>query len=88
MPTATATVTSKGQITIPADIRKRAAIKEGTRVSFTPKDDKTFVMAVETDPLDKLKGMLSYDGPAVSLAQIRDAIDRELAGKWNPDDRH
>jgi AbrB family looped-hinge helix DNA binding protein len=81
-------VTSKGQITIPADIRRRAAIKAGTRVSFIPKDDKTFVMAVETDPLDRLKGMLSYDGPTVNVAQMRDAIDRELAKKWGFDDRH
>jgi AbrB family looped-hinge helix DNA binding protein len=79
----TATVTSKGQITIPANIRKQAAIKTGSRLRFISKDDKTFVMEVEVDPLDSLKGVLSYDGPAISVAQMQDATDSELAKRWN-----
>jgi AbrB family looped-hinge helix DNA binding protein len=39
----TSTVSSKGQITIPQEIRTRLGLKEGDRVEFVIEDDKTIL---------------------------------------------
>lgn len=43
-----ATAPSKGQITIPADIRKALGLSAGERVMFTRLDDGTTVMRAKT----------------------------------------
>lgn len=53
-----ATVTSKGQITIPADIRKALGLTTGERVIFTQLDDGTTVMRAKTRSILELKGLL------------------------------
>ena len=53
-----ATVTSKGQVTIPADIRKALGLSAGERVVFTRLDDGTTVMRAKTRSILELKGML------------------------------
>jgi antitoxin PrlF len=53
-----ATMTSKGQVTIPADIRKAMGLSAGERVVFTRLDDGTTVMRPKTRSVLELKGML------------------------------
>jgi antitoxin PrlF len=53
-----ATITSKGQVTIPADIRKALGLSAGERVVFTRLDDGTTVMRAKTRSILELKGML------------------------------
>lgn len=53
-----ATVTSKGQVTIPADIRKALGLTAGERVVFTQLDDGTTVMRAKTRSVLDLKGLL------------------------------
>lgn len=53
-----ATLTSKGQITIPADIRKALGLSTGERVVFTQLDDGTTVMRAKTRSIAELKGLL------------------------------
>jgi antitoxin PrlF len=53
-----ATVTSKGQITIPADIRKALGLSAGERVVFTQLEDGTTIMRSKTRSILDLKGML------------------------------
>ena len=53
-----ATVTSKGQITIPADIRKALGLEAGERVMFTQLDDGTTVMRAKTRSMSEIKGLL------------------------------
>jgi antitoxin PrlF len=53
-----ATMTSKGQVTIPADIRKSMGLNAGERVVFTRLDDGTTVMRAKTRSILDLKGML------------------------------
>lgn len=53
-----ATMTSKGQVTIPADIRKALGLNAGERVVFTQLDDGTTVMRAKTRSILDLKGML------------------------------
>lgn len=53
-----ATVTSKGQITIPADVRKAMGLAPGERVVFSRLQDGTTVMRAKTRSLRDLKGLL------------------------------
>ena len=53
-----ATVTSKGQVTIPADIRKAMGLSAGERVVFTQLEDGTTVMRAKTRSILELKGLL------------------------------
>jgi antitoxin PrlF len=53
-----ATLTSKGQITIPADIRKALGLSTGGRVVFTRLEDGTTLMRAKTRSVEDLKGLL------------------------------
>jgi AbrB family looped-hinge helix DNA binding protein len=66
-----ATLTSKGQITIPADVRKSMALSPKDRLTFTPMPDGTVVMRAKTKSLVSLKGMLKpVPGVTVSIAEM------------------
>lgn len=66
-----ATLTSKGQITIPADIRRSMSISPKDRLTFTPMPDGTVVMRAKTRSMMSLKGTLKplSDTP-VSIAEM------------------
>ena len=53
-----ATLSSKGQITIPAEIRKAMGVTSGERVVFTQLGDGTTVMRAKTRSILELKGLL------------------------------
>ena len=53
-----ATLTSKGQITIPAEVRKAMGLSAGERVVFTQLDDGTTVMRAKTRSILELDGLL------------------------------
>lgn len=67
-----ATLTSKGQITIPSDIRKSMALNPKDRLTFTPMPDGTVVMRAKTKSIKDLKGMLkSPSDDFVAIADMR-----------------
>jgi antitoxin PrlF len=53
-----ATMTSKGQVTIPAEIRKALGLTAGERVVFTQLDDGTTIMRAKTRSILELRGLL------------------------------
>ena len=61
MPTE-ATLTSKGQTTIPKEIRDSLGMKSGDRMTFTLMPDATVVMRVKSGSLNKLAGALHKKG--------------------------
>ncbi|MBC7701798.1 type II toxin-antitoxin system PrlF family antitoxin [Aquabacterium sp.] len=62
------TVTSKGQITIPADIRKALGLTTQDRVVFTPLQDGTVVMRAKTRSMVDLKGLLKRPRGSAKVA--------------------
>jgi len=59
-----AKVTSKGQITIPAEVRDAMELKPGTKVVFYPDADGGFVMRASTGSIMDLRGILAgFDVP-------------------------
>jgi antitoxin PrlF len=75
----TSTVTTKGQITIPIEIRERFGIHAGTRIHFFVGDDETIEFVPATKSVRDLAGMLEYDGPAATIEEMDEAIAEHLA---------
>ncbi|MBK6907350.1 MAG: type II toxin-antitoxin system PrlF family antitoxin [Rhodocyclaceae bacterium] len=66
-----ATLTSKGQTTIPKEIRDSLGMKAGDRMSFTLMPDSTVVMRVKSKSITELAGMLHKKGrKPVSIEQM------------------
>lgn len=57
-----ATLTSKGQTTIPKEIRDSLALKAGDRMTFTLMPDATVVMRVKSGSVADLAGSLRRKG--------------------------
>jgi antitoxin PrlF len=60
--TAAATLTSKGQTTIPKEIRDGLGMKPGDRISFTLLPDGTVIMRVKRKSVMELAGVLHKKG--------------------------
>jgi len=60
--TTDATLTSKGQITIPKEIRDSLGLKPGDRMTFTQMPDGTMVMRVKSKSVMDLAGLLRKKG--------------------------
>jgi antitoxin PrlF len=70
MPT-DATLTSKGQTTIPKEIRDGLGMKPGDRMTFTLMPDATVVMRVKTKSVTELAGLLHKKGrKAIPVEQL------------------
>ena len=66
------TLTAKGRITIPKDIRKRQGLKPGDKLTFTALSDGTVVMRAKTRRLLDLAGSLTRPGqPSVGTDQMK-----------------
>ena len=57
-----ATLTSKGQTTIPKDVRDTLGIKPGDRLTFTVMPDSTVILRAKTGRLADLAGKLKKPG--------------------------
>jgi len=75
-----ATLTSKGQATIPKAIREHLGLKPGGRVKFFIHPDGTVVILPKL-PASALRGFLKHRGPPVSIEQMDQAIAEAAAGK-------
>jgi len=76
----TATVTSKGQVTIPAEARRRLGIRAGTRLEFVLRDGDRLEVVRVGGSIRDLKGALRKPGRTLSLAELDDAIAAGAAG--------
>ena len=69
--TAAATLTSKGQTTIPKEIRDSLGIKPGDRMTFTLMPDGTVLLRVKSKSIMELGGVLHKKGrKPVSIQQM------------------
>ena len=75
-----ATVTSKGQITIPREVRERLQLKMGDRVDFLINEDGRVLMEPASFPVTDLKGILHRAGrKKVSIDEMNAAIRARFA---------
>lgn len=72
-----ATLTSKGQITIPREIREALALGRGDHVSFRLRPDGVVEMTRQSGSVLSLVGMLKPTVRGVTVEQMNEAIRRE-----------
>ncbi len=70
----TATISSKGQITIPAVVRLALHVDTGDRVEFVEVGPGRFEFVAATRPVTELKGMFGKANKVVSIAEMNQAI--------------
>lgn len=65
------TMTTKGQVTVPREIRERLGLKSGDKLAFTMLSDGTVVMRPKTRRLAELAGSLTRPGqPSVGIEDM------------------
>ena len=70
----TATISSKGQITIPADIRHALHVDTGDRVEFVKVAPGRYEFVAATRSVTELKGMFGKAKRAVSIEEMNRVI--------------
>ena len=77
---ATAKVTSKGQITIPLDVRKALGLKAGSRVEFVAQTDGSYEMLPATRSIKDLKGVV-HTRRTVSIGEMDEAVTEAVVDR-------
>lgn len=70
-----ATMTSKGQITVPAPIREEIGAKEGTQIEFVKVAEGRWEMRA-AQPASRLRGMFGPAKATVTIEDMNKAIAR------------
>ena len=71
-----AKLTSKGQITVPREVREALGLHSGDRLAFVVRDDGTFTVAAEKVKLSSLAGSVRSKVKGVTIEQMNEAIRR------------
>lgn len=78
----TATVTSKGQITVPRRIRMHLQVDKGDRIEFLIGSDGKVTLMPATTDVKKLKGIVGKPDRSVTVGDMNRVIEAE-GGKKN-----
>jgi len=65
-----ATLTSKGQITLPKALREKLSLSAGDRIEFIFENDQSVRLIPKHVPVGQLKGMLPKPSESVSLEEM------------------
>lgn len=69
-----ARLTSKGQVTIPKEVREALHVDAGDRVQFFLREDGVVELRPHTVDLKDLYGILEHKGEAVTIEAMNEAI--------------
>jgi AbrB family looped-hinge helix DNA binding protein len=83
---ATAALTSKGQITIPIEVRKKLGLKAGDRIGFIENENGEFVLKPKTGSIMNLRGIVKWTGKPVTIQEMNETIAKGWAGELKFDD--
>ena len=73
-----ATITSKGQLTLPKEIRKILNLHSGNKVEFMIDSDGNVKMVPIKSSIKDIKGIVPKPMKVVSLDEMQDAIEKGL----------
>ena len=76
-----ATITSKGQITLPKDLREQLHLATGDRVIFLMEEDGSVHLIPKHASLKDLKGVVPKPEQPVSLEEMERAIEKGASGQ-------
>jgi antitoxin PrlF len=83
---ATAALTSKGQITVPAEVRDDLGLRPGDRVSFFKGENGEYIFKAKTGSLKNLRGCVKGAGRPVTIEEMNETIRKGWAGELTLDD--
>lgn len=72
------TITTKGQITLPKGLRDALHLKTGDKVIFEEQEKGGFLIRPKTLDVRVLKGCFQYSGPAATLEDMQNAIEKNV----------
>ena len=75
-----ATITSKGQVTVPKAIREQLHLRPGDKLDFLLDEGGALRVEPVTEPVTALKGMLPKPRRTVTLAEMDQAVIAAAAG--------
>jgi antitoxin PrlF len=78
---ATATLSSKGQITIPLAVRQKLGVSTGDRVEFVELDNGQFALMPAVDDVRVLKGIVPKPRRPVAIEEMRRVIAKRGSGR-------
>lgn len=78
MTEASATITSKGQITIPLQIRQRLHLSQGDTVTFVVEGDHA-ILRPGVSVVAATAGVLRGSEPALDASELREAAEQAIA---------
>lgn len=70
-----AKVTSKGQITIPIDIRRKLGIKEGDKILFVEEQGRVIMMNSSMNALQRAQAAFAGEAERLGLKDEQDVAD-------------
>lgn len=77
----TATMTGKGQVTVPSDVRRRMGLSAGDRIEFVELDSGEFAIRPAIDDVRSLKGLLRKPTGKVGVSDMNAAIRRRAMAR-------
>jgi antitoxin PrlF len=77
-----ATLTSKGQITIPKPVRDHLRLESGDRVDFLVTETGDVILRPARRSIRELRGLLRRPGRAMSLDEMDAGIRRKMTEKY------
>lgn len=69
-----ATMTSKGQITVPKEVREELGLQPGTKVDFVRVGAGDYRVRPKNRSIEDLFGIIKYDGPPITLEDMERGI--------------
>lgn len=72
-------VTRKGQITIPAPVRRALGLEEGDQVALVVREDQQVYITRPTGVVARTAGIFKGAGPRLSAEELREAAEEAIA---------
>jgi antitoxin PrlF len=75
-----ATITSKGQVTLPREVRSNLGVAAGDRLDFVRLDDGNYAIVPASHSIRSLKGVIPQPATPISLEEMDAAIEAGARG--------
>ena len=76
---ATSTLSSKGQIVLPKEVREKLGLKPGDKVHFVEQPDGAYNIVPATADVRRLRGIVPKPKRPVSVDEMNEAISKRAA---------
>jgi len=67
-------MTSKGQVTVPKEVRDDLGLVTGSKIVFVRTDEGAYLLEPARISIKDLAGCLNYDGPPMTIEDMQEGI--------------